>query len=357
MLRSSQLVPGALPILQQQLGVPDGRVLLTLLVVLLTATIIGVAIWRRGDLESLFNSPLKMAGATVFATGFVLLVTAIVLSLWGSLDTLAGLYEESELTTLFLKLMLTVTVGVGTYGALMIARTTVARLGRKRTVIDAHAEQVIYRVTQLASGIGATALVLTIWNINIANLLLGAGFLGIIVGLAARQSLAAGLSGLVLMFSRPFKIGDWVEIGSKRGIVVKITLVNTQIRAYSGEYVIIPNDIVSESEVTNLTTTGRLQLRVDVGVDYETDIPTAVRVAEDAIENLESVEVPQVEVQPVGFGDSSIDLAVYFSIANPNETLRRRAQAEAIQLIKDAFDEEGITIPFPQRTLSERTKE
>jgi small-conductance mechanosensitive channel len=322
-----------------------------------TASVLGILVWRRGDLESLFDSPIKVASATVFATGFVLLVTAIVLSLWGSLDRLVGLFEQSETTTLFLNLMLTVLTGVVTYGLLMLAKVTVARLGQRRTVIDAHAEQVIYRVTQLFSGLGAIFIILSIWNVNIANLLLGAGFLGIIVGLAARQSLAAGLSGLVLMFSRPFKIGDWVEIGEKRGIVVKITLVNTQMRAYSGEYVIIPNDIVSESEVTNLTTTGRLQLRVDVGVDYDTDIQRAVEVAEAAIEELESVEVPQVEVQPVKFGSSSIDLAVYFSIANPNETLRRRAQAEAIQLIKEAYDKEEINIPFPQRTLSERTTE
>jgi small-conductance mechanosensitive channel len=325
------------------------------LVGLATAALIAILIWRRSDIQSLFDSPIRVTGGTVFATGFVLLITAIVLSLWGSLDRLVGLYEQSEATTLFLKLMLTLMTCVVTYGVLMLAKVTVTRVANRRTVIDAHAEQVIYRVTQLVSGAGAIFVVLTIWDINVANLLLGAGFLGIIVGLAARQSLAAGLSGLVLMFSRPFKIGDWVEIEEKRGIVVKITLVNTQIRAYSGEYIIIPNNIVSESELTNLTTTGRLQLRIDVGIDYNTDIQTAIQVAEEAIEELDSVEVPQVEVQPVGFGASSVNLAVYFSIANPNETLRRRAQAEAIELIKDAFDEHSITIPFPQRTLSERS--
>lgn len=334
--------------------IPVEQTILTAVVVVFAIGILALFVWRRSELKGLFDSPLKIAAGTVFATGFILLITAIVLSLWGRQDRLVSLFEGSETTTLFLQFMLTILTFVVVYGILLLARVLISQLSNQRAVLDAHAEQVIYRVTQLVCGIGAVVVTLRIWNINIENLLLGAGFLGIIVGLAARQSLASGLSGLILMFSRPFKIGDWVEIGDQRGIVVKITLVNTHIRAYGGEYVIIPNDRVSDSKLTNLTTSGRLQLRIDVGVDYDADLDHVITVIEEAVEELDSVDVPQVEVQPVGFGDSSIDFAVYFYITNPNETLRRRAQAEAINRIKKAFDSEGIEIPFPQRTLSDR---
>jgi len=69
---------------------------------------------------------------------------------------------------------------------------------------------------------------------NVGGLLVGAGFLGIVVGMAARQTLGAILAGFVLMFSRPFEVGDWVEIGDHEGTVTEISIMSTRLRSFDG---------------------------------------------------------------------------------------------------------------------------
>ncbi len=87
--------------------------------------------------------------------------------------------------------------------------------------------------------------------------------------MAARQTLGSLLAGFMLMFARPFEIGDWVEIEEKEGIVTDISIVNTRIQTFDGEYVMIPNDTVGGSTIVNRSRKGRLRLEVDVGIDYD----------------------------------------------------------------------------------------
>ncbi|MDX1744703.1 MAG: mechanosensitive ion channel family protein, partial [Halobacteriales archaeon] len=191
--------------------------------------------------------------------------------------------------------------------------------------------------------------------VNISGLLVGAGFLGIVLGLAAQQTLGALIAGFILMFSRPFEIGDWVEIGDHEGIVTDITIVNTRVQTFDGEYVMLPNDVVSGSPIVNRTRKGRLRIRVDIGVDYGTDLDHARSVVMDALSDLEEIlQVPQPQVIMRTFADSSIVLQARFWIDKPTSRRRWRARTAAIRAIKAAFDEEGITIPFPQRTVSNR---
>lgn len=111
--------------------------------------------------------------------------------------------------------------------------------------LSQHQSEVAFRVSAL--GVYAVGLiaVLGFWNIDVRGLLISAGFLGIVVGMAARQTLGSLLAGFVLMFSRPFEIGDWIEIQDKEGIVTEITIFTTRIQTFDGKYVMMPNDIVA----------------------------------------------------------------------------------------------------------------
>jgi small-conductance mechanosensitive channel len=198
---------------------------------------------------------------------------------------------------------------------------------------------------------------LTVWGVDLSGLLVGAGFLGIVVGLAARQTLGSLIAGFVLMFSRPFTIGDWVEIGEKEGIVTDITIVNTRLENFDGETIVIPNDSVSNRPIVNRSERGHLRIRQDVGIDYASDPDHAADVALDAMTDLKPVaDSPPPQVIPKSFGDSAVVLELRFWIERPMPPRKWRAIDAVVRAIKDAFEAEDIKIPFPQQELSGRAE-
>jgi len=222
-------------------------------------------------------------------------------------------------------------------------------------VVDRHQRKVIYRLTQVTiySFVGLT--VISLFVKNVASLLVGAGFLGIVVGMAARQTLGSVLAGFVLMFSRPFEIGDWVEIGDYDGIVTDISVVHTRIRTWDGEHVVLPNDVIESDSLVNRSGEGRLRIEVEVGIDYAADVERAVEVAEAAVaDRPELLDLPRPQVIVKRFDDSSVVLGVRGWIDSPDAPRRWRARTAIVAAVKDAFEREGIDIPFPQRTVSNR---
>ncbi len=219
--------------------------------------------------------------------------------------------------------------------------------------ISQHQESVAFRVLQISVFLGIGVAVISLWGVDITGLLVGAGFLGIVVGMAARQTLGSLIAGFVLMFSRPFKIGHWVEIGDHEGIVTDISMVNTRLRSFNDEAIVIPNDTVANQSVVNYSESERLRLSLDVGIEYDTDIDLAQEAALEAIEDIDQIlRNPPPSVVPTTFNDSSIGLRLRYWIEYPSKPKEWNAHASVVREVKKTFDEEGITIPFPQRTLS-----
>jgi small-conductance mechanosensitive channel len=244
------------------------------------------------------------------------------------------------------------------YTVTRATKRTVRRLAVERGAISRHQQEVGHHVVQLGVYLIAVTAVLALWRIDISNLLLGAGFLGLVLGLAARQTLGAVLAGFVVLFSRPFKLGDWVEIADYEGIVQDISIVNTQLKTPADEVVMIPNDRVTSTEVINRSRMGRYRVEVDVGVDYGTDIDRAAEIAENVLAEAEHVldrPTPQVVIPELG--DSSVVLRLRFWIDNPSAARMWRAKSEVTEGVKAAFEREGIEIPFPQRVLTPREED
>jgi small-conductance mechanosensitive channel len=289
-----------------------------------------------------------------------LLATAVVtlLGVWG---LVALALEILRLFGLSLPLLTSlVTTGVVVllaYIAVDLFEEAVERYSRGADRITDHQEEVVYRVGNLAIVAVTVATALSLWGIDFSGLLVGAGFLGIVVGLAARQTLGSLIAGLVLMFSRPFTIGDWVELGDQEGIVTKITVFNTRLENFDGESIVIPNDRVSNSAIVNRSERGRLRVRIDVGVDYETDPERAQDVAVEAIDDVDAVApTPPPQAIPKAFGDSAVTIGLRFWIDRPTPQQKWRATSAVVQAVKAAYEDDGIKIPFPQRELSGRAE-
>lgn len=244
---------------------------------------------------------------------------------------------------------------IGVYLGTGVVKRFIYEFTQQRTSITQHQTELIFRSTQVSIYLLAVVVVLGVWDVNLGGILVGAGFLGIVIGLAARQTLGSLIAGFVLMFARPFEIGDWVAIGDHEGIVTEISIVNTRIQTFDGEYAMLPNDFVGSSQIINRTRKGRLRLHVVVGVDYTTDLEVAQETAKAAISDVDEVlTVPQPDVVLRGFEDSAITLDCRFWIDKPSARRRWRAQTAVVKSIKAAFDEAGIKIPFPQRELMGR---
>ncbi|WP_458206313.1 mechanosensitive ion channel family protein [Haladaptatus sp. NG-SE-30] len=340
----------------------DVRLFITAFVVIAIAAVFFIAwqMWPR------LRERMPDALANVLVIGFLTVFFALggvtLLFLWEVVNTALIIPTDWEdwINTLItdwtgVKVTMTVVTLSVAYVAASLTRQGIERMTDQRDAFSQHQTRVMIRVAQLSVYVVGFTAVLGVWNVDITGLLVGAGFLGIVVGMAARQTLGSLLAGFMLMFARPFEIGDWVEIEEREGIVTDISVVNTRIQTFDGEFVMIPNDVVGGSTIVNRSRKGRLRLEVDVGIDYDADIEKAASLAKDAMKEPDDVlSVPSPEVVTKELADSAVVLGLRFWIDKPSARRKWRARTEVIGAVKRAFENEGIKIPFPQRELSGR---
>ncbi|WP_256300164.1 mechanosensitive ion channel family protein [Haloarchaeobius salinus] len=310
----------------------------------------------QGELRERFGNTVAdlltvlLIGLSVFASA------AVVVGVWSSADEVASAMRNLPVSTRDSdKVLISVVLVLVTHILSRLVKRVLEDYLATTEAFSDHQRRLTYRVSQVILWTGAAIVALGVWNVELTGLLVGAGFAGIVVGMAARQTLGAVLAGFVLMFSRPFEIGDWIEIGDVEGIVTDISIFNTRIQTFDGEYVMFPNDVVSGQRITNRSRKGRLRLEVEVGVDYDTDVDAAVETAAEAIEGLDTIlTVPTPQVVVKRFDDSAVVLGVRFWIDNPSARRKWRARTAVVTAVKEAFDDAGVSIPFPQRTLGSR---
>ena len=190
----------------------------------------------------------------------------------------------------------------------------------------------------------------------------GAGILAAIVGFASQKAFANIISGIFILMFKPFRVGDTLEISSgKKGIVEEITLRHTVIRDYENRRVIVPNSQISDDELINSSIGDeKIKKFVEFGISYDADVDRAMQIIrEEALKHPSFIDnrtpeeikqkVPPVVVRMVGHGDFSINLRAYIWAANNDNAFALRA--DLLYSVKKRFDNEGIEIPFPYRTI------
>jgi small conductance mechanosensitive channel len=185
------------------------------------------------------------------------------------------------------------------------------------------------------------------FNIDLKPLLAGIGVVGLGLSLAAQNILRDFINGLLIIIEDQFNVGDWVSIGSFSGTVESFTMRATSLRAMDGRLVIIPNGTISQ--VANSTKKFSVAV-VEVGVDYATDIKKALAVLERSAKEITEANARDVISPPtvqgiVSFGASDIQLRILIKTIPGTQWAIERALRIRI---KEQFDEEGISIPFPQ---------
>ena len=204
----------------------------------------------------------------------------------------------------------------------------------------------------------AILLALDVLGINVMPFVAGAGVAGIAVGFAAKDTLSNLIAGVLLIMDRPFEIGDRIEVWSAPtnsatwGDVIDIGLRATKIRTTDNIVIIIPNNEIMKRDIVNYTTISTsIRVRIPIGVSYNADIKKVKSVIVEVAKTADWVlEDPPPKVVVRQFGESSVDLELRVWI----KEARRRIDTISFMTdnIKEAFDKEGIEIPYPKRDIT-----
>jgi small conductance mechanosensitive channel len=249
-------------------------------------------------------------------------------------------------------------VRLGTILVILLVTGVLARLSRRAVARVLGSSRV--HVSNLLKGlaIGAASklvwlvallVVLSVLGINLGPALAGLGIAGFVLGFALQDSLSNFAAGMMIMVYRPFDVGDLITAAGVTGKVKDLTLVSTVITTMDNQLLIVPNGKIWGDVINNVT--GQTMRRVDMvfGIGYDDDIEKAQRIMEEVLTSHQLVlDDPEPMVRVHNLGDSSVDFIcrpwcktddywdVYWDVT---ETVKRR------------FDEEGVSIPFPQRDV------
>ncbi len=186
----------------------------------------------------------------------------------------------------------------------------------------------------------------------LTSVLAGAGVMGLAIGFALQGTLSNTASGFMLSFHPKVRIGDFIDSQGNTGYVEEINLRSVTVRQPDNDFIIIPNKTFVENPFINYSWTERSRISVSCGVGYEDDLQKVEDLVRKIIfEHFEQQENEEVEFFFTGFGESSINFITRFWITSQKPKPKLEAKHQAIKLIKKHFDEAGINIPFPIRTM------
>jgi small-conductance mechanosensitive channel len=189
------------------------------------------------------------------------------------------------------------------------------------------------------------------------------GFLRSLATIAAAATLAIGfamqdvlknfVAGVFIFTEKPFKIGDWIEFDDNAGIVEDISLRVTRIRTFDNELLTVPNSHLTDNVVKNPVDADKLRLKFVFGIGYDDDVEAATDIIlEEARAHEEIMDDPEPSVRLTELGDSSVGLQSRIWIESPSRGDFVKTRGEYVRNVKRRFDEEGIDIPYPHRTLT-----
>ncbi|MEO6269762.1 MAG: mechanosensitive ion channel domain-containing protein [Lautropia sp.] len=198
--------------------------------------------------------------------------------------------------------------------------------------------------------VGALAAIGTI-GLDLSSIAIVAGALSVGIGFGLQSIVNNFVSGLILLFERPIKKGDWIVVPSGEGFVKRISVRSTEIQTFDKASVIVPNSELISGTVTNLThgdTIGRVSVKIGVSYDEDPDRVMAL-LLEVATRTTLVMKSPEPFIYFAGFGDSSLDFEIRVHVRDVSNSLlvRSNLRLGVFKRLREA----GVEIPYPHRTV------
>jgi small conductance mechanosensitive channel len=211
------------------------------------------------------------------------------------------------------------------------------------------------------------ALIYIFFNIPALNslgtaLFASAGIAALVIGFAAQKAFSNIIAGIFILIFRPFSVGDTIEIGNKRkGIVEDITLRHITIKDFENRRIIIPNSIISDETIVNSSIIDeKIRQFIEFGISYDSDIDKATAIIEDEISKHQYFtdcrskdeirkKIPPIITRLISLDESSVTIRAYAWAENNDNAFIMKC--DVLKSVKQRFDNEGIEIPYPHRTI------
>lgn len=223
---------------------------------------------------------------------------------------------------------------------------------RRKDTLDPHYFSVIKKGINILIWVMAGILILSNLGINVTSLVAGLGIGGIAIALALQNILSDLFSSLSIYFDKPFKIGDFITVGDKKGTVQSIGIKTTRLLSVKGEEIVMSNSKLTNADVQNFGKMKKRRITFSVGVAYETPqsklkkIPTTIR---KIIKSAKNCEIDRVHFKT--FGDFSLNYEVVYYV-NSKDYKEYMDDQQKINLdLKAAFEKDGIEFAYPTSTV------
>ncbi len=293
---------------------------------------------------------------------FILWIAAVLVIAWVFPTLNAALGAMSSVKIEFMALSITpdsvLTVVLTVYVTLLVSRATRAFLLQQVLPfhkVDRGVQISIARLVHYAIMAVGFIVLLKVLGFGMNQITILGGALGVGIGFGLQAIVNNFVSGLILLFERPIKVGDMIDVGTQIGEVKELGLRATTVQTFDNAEVVIPNSQLISANVTNWTLADKkIRVKIPVGVAYGTDVSEVLRILLACAEANPSVlSTPKPTALFLAFGASSLDFELRVWIADFND--KYIVLSELNQDIEAEFDAAGIEIPFPQTDLHLRS--
>jgi len=251
-----------------------------------------------------------------------------------------------------------VLIGIFTFSTLLIlfrwSREGLDRKYLSKSRMDIGAREAMTTIIGYVGFVIAAMVGLHIAGVGFGNLAVVAGALSLGIGFGLQNIVNNFVSGIILLFERPIKTGDWIVTGSTEGYVKKIRVRSTEVQTFDRSDVIVPNSELISTQVTNWTLRDKYgRVKIPVGVAYGSDTELVKKLLEDVTKNMPDIvqnrSTLPVKVLFLGFGESSLDFELRCYIFDIGKFLDVKSNLHFA--IDKAFRQNSIEIAFPQRDI------
>jgi len=266
----------------------------------------------------------------------------VIFSLAATLGTSIGIGTITIGDILWFAGIIVVGVIIAKVVALNVRRILTERLPKSERELLA---KVVYYIIIL----WAITVALPYLNFDLSGLLVAGGIVGLVIGFASQSVVSNLVSGLFLMFEHPIKIGDNINVAGITGSVEDIRVLSTIVKTYDGIYTRIPNEKVFTSNITNYVNNAARRFEYKIRIPYRDDADEAIRLAKEVIAaHPLALKNPAPMVYVDSLGDNGINL-----VARIWAPTRNWWEVRTVLLWKivKRLEENGIIVPYPQRTL------
>ena len=240
--------------------------------------------------------------------------------------------------------------------AMWFVVTRIGKLIKKTLLAKKISQDAVHLFTRIYFILSIAILIFTsleVLNIPLTAFAFVSGAIAIGVGFGAQNIINNFISGWILMWERPIRIGDFLEVGNAKGVVETINTRSTRIRRNDGVHMLIPNSQLLENTVTNWTLIdGNARSSVSVGVAYGSDVVLVKKLIQQVLDEHDAILAnPTASVLFDDFADSSLVFNAIFWVCAESETMLRKVRSDIRFSLYDVFEKHDVLIAFPQRDI------